>query len=301
MLDRLALTARLLPGLPKLDGAQAEGPRHRRGSHRGAGAAPRRCSPSSSTASASRATASSTRDANRVAHWARAQRAARAATSSRCAWRTARSTSPTWAGLAKLGVDDRADQHEPRRQRAGATRSRPRARASSCSARSASSASPAPRTRCRHRSRSGSRATRSGARGVAGRRARLSRPRSRAVRTAIRTRALREGLVAGDDLFYIYTSGTTGLPKAARFSHMRFLGMGDLAAFALSLRPARRPLLRAAALPLGRRRDAGRRRCSRAAPPWRCAAASARAASGTTSAATTRPASSTSASSAATC
>ncbi len=39
--------------------------------------------------------------------------------------------------------------------------------------------------------------------------------------------ALREGLLAGDDLFYIYTSGTTGLPKAARLSHMRYLGVGD--------------------------------------------------------------------------
>jgi len=38
---------------------------------------------------------------------------------------------------------------------------------------------------------------------------------------------LRAGLTAGDDLFYIYTSGTTGLPKAARLSHMRYLGVGD--------------------------------------------------------------------------
>ena len=38
---------------------------------------------------------------------------------------------------------------------------------------------------------------------------------------------LRAGLVAGDDLFHIFTSGTTGLPKAARLSHMRFLGVGD--------------------------------------------------------------------------
>jgi fatty-acyl-CoA synthase len=39
--------------------------------------------------------------------------------------------------------------------------------------------------------------------------------------------AWRAGLVAGDDLFFIYTSGTTGLPKAARLSHMRWLGVGD--------------------------------------------------------------------------
>ncbi len=39
--------------------------------------------------------------------------------------------------------------------------------------------------------------------------------------------AFRAGLVAGDDLFYVSTSGTTGLPKAARLSHMRFLGVGD--------------------------------------------------------------------------
>ena len=49
--------------------------------------------------------------------------------------------------------------------------------------------------------------------------------------------ALRADLIAGDDLFYIYTSGTTGLPKAARFSHMRFLGTGDLCKFAIDLNP----------------------------------------------------------------
>jgi len=48
----------------------------------------------------------------------------------------------------------------------------------------------------------------------------------------------RSTLRSGDDLFYIYTSGTTGLPKAAHFSHLRFLSIGDLSAFALDLRPA---------------------------------------------------------------
>ena len=33
----------------------------------------------------------------------------------------------------------------------------------------------------------------------------------------------------GDDLFYIYTSGTTGLPKAARFSHLKFMTAGSAA------------------------------------------------------------------------
>ncbi len=37
----------------------------------------------------------------------------------------------------------------------------------------------------------------------------------------------RDTLVAGDDLFHMFTSGTTGLPKAARLSHMRYLGVGD--------------------------------------------------------------------------
>jgi fatty-acyl-CoA synthase len=39
-------------------------------------------------------------------------------------------------------------------------------------------------------------------------------------------RSVRSELRGGDPLFYIYTSGTTGLPKAARFSHARFMGGG---------------------------------------------------------------------------
>ncbi|MEL7210523.1 MAG: AMP-binding protein, partial [Actinomycetota bacterium] len=40
--------------------------------------------------------------------------------------------------------------------------------------------------------------------------------------------SLRGPVGASDPLFYIYTSGTTGLPKAARFSHLRFMGGGML-------------------------------------------------------------------------
>jgi fatty-acyl-CoA synthase len=39
--------------------------------------------------------------------------------------------------------------------------------------------------------------------------------------------SVRTGLESGDPLFYIFTSGTTGLPKAARFSHARFLAGGS--------------------------------------------------------------------------
>ena len=46
---------------------------------------------------------------------------------------------------------------------------------------------------------------------------------------------VREERRSRDDLFYIYTSGTTGLPKAARFSHRRFLGLGLGASIALRM------------------------------------------------------------------
>jgi fatty-acyl-CoA synthase len=49
--------------------------------------------------------------------------------------------------------------------------------------------------------------------------------------------SIRSELRTGDPLFYIYTSGTTGLPKAARFSHLRFLGIGASATWATDLHP----------------------------------------------------------------
>ena len=39
---------------------------------------------------------------------------------------------------------------------------------------------------------------------------------------------LRADIRAEDDMLYIFTSGTTGLPKAARYSHMRWMTSGDV-------------------------------------------------------------------------
>ena len=49
--------------------------------------------------------------------------------------------------------------------------------------------------------------------------------------------SVRDGMRSGDELLYIYTSGTTGLPKAARFSHLRFLYVGAFSVWAQRTRP----------------------------------------------------------------
>lgn len=50
-------------------------------------------------------------------------------------------------------------------------------------------------------------------------------------------RQLRAGVKAEDDMLYIFTSGTTGLPKAARYSHMRWMTSGDVMQVSLATRP----------------------------------------------------------------
>lgn len=49
--------------------------------------------------------------------------------------------------------------------------------------------------------------------------------------------ALREGIRAEETMLLIFTSGTTGLPKAARYSHMRWLSSGDVMKVTLDATP----------------------------------------------------------------
>ena len=60
------------------------------------------------------------------------------------------------------------------------------------------------------------------------------------VQQAQRTRpdaSRRAGIKAEDDMLYIFTSGTTGLPKAARYSHMRWMTSGDVMEVTLEVTP----------------------------------------------------------------
>lgn len=50
-------------------------------------------------------------------------------------------------------------------------------------------------------------------------------------------RSLREHVKAEDDMLYIFTSGTTGLPKAAKYSHMRWMTSGDVMQVSLDTQP----------------------------------------------------------------
>lgn len=60
------------------------------------------------------------------------------------------------------------------------------------------------------------------------------------VQQAQRTRpdaSRRANIKAEDDMLYIFTSGTTGLPKAARYSHMRWMTSGDVMEVTLEVTP----------------------------------------------------------------
>lgn len=49
---------------------------------------------------------------------------------------------------------------------------------------------------------------------------------------------VRAGVKAEDDMLYIFTSGTTGLPKAAKYSHMRWMSSGDVMNVTMEVTPA---------------------------------------------------------------
>ena len=49
--------------------------------------------------------------------------------------------------------------------------------------------------------------------------------------------SLRAEIAAEDDMLYIFTSGTTGLPKAAKYSHMRWMTSGDVMEVTLEVTP----------------------------------------------------------------
>jgi len=234
MLDRLALAVRLLPGLPKLTAHKPNG-RASVADRIEARAWRHPVQPFLFYGEREQSYGELNRNANRVAHWAHAQGLARGDVVALCMENRPEYIA-TWAGLAKLGVvtalvnthlSGNALSHA-----IATSGARHLVLGEECLERF-TGAPPQPDSLTLWLARdpeSPRAAWPAGARDLDAELAR--QPEENPDPT------LRAGLVSGDDLFYIYTSGTTGLPKAARFSHMRFLGMGDVGAFALSLRPA---------------------------------------------------------------
>jgi fatty-acyl-CoA synthase len=235
LLDRLVLTARLLPGLPKLTAHKPNG-RSTVADLIEAQAKRRPVQPFLRYADREQSYAELNADANRIAHWARAQGVARGDVVALCMENRAEYVA-IWAGISKLGATTALINTNLTGQSLAHAIATSGARilvlGEECLDRFATAAHPMPTPLAVWIARDPEQARAdwpAGAQDLA---------------EALREQpdgnpdpALRDGVTTGDDLFYIYTSGTTGLPKAARFSHLRFLNMGAISAFALALRPA---------------------------------------------------------------
>jgi fatty-acyl-CoA synthase len=233
VLDRLALAARLLPGLPKLTAHKPQG-RLTVADRIEALARRQPAHPFLLYGEREQSYGELNRTANQVAHWARGRGLARGDVVALCMENRPEYVA-TWAGLAKLGITAAlVNTHLAGRALTHAiatSGARQLVIGEECLERFAGAPAPAEPLEL-WVARDPETARASWPAGAQDLEAALAEQPD-----ANPDPALREGLVSGDDLFYIYTSGTTGLPKAARFSHLRFLAMGDISAFALSLRP----------------------------------------------------------------
>jgi fatty-acyl-CoA synthase len=233
LLDRLLLTAKLLPGLPKLTKHKPDGTSTVADLVE-AQAKQRPVQPFLRYADREQSYAELNADANRIAHWARGQGVVRGDVVALCMENRAEYIA-IWLGIAKLGATSALINTnltgQPLAHAIATSGARHLVLGEECLDRYASAAHalPAPLAVWIARDPEHARADwPAGAQDLA---------------AALREQpernpdpALREGVTTGDDLFYIYTSGTTGLPKAARFSHMRFYVTGATGAFAVGLK-----------------------------------------------------------------
>jgi fatty-acyl-CoA synthase len=235
LLDRLVLTAKLLPGLPKLTRHKPDGKStiadlveeqaKRQPVH-----------PFLRCGDREQSYAELNADANRIAHWARAQGVVRGDVVALCMENRAEYVA-TWTGIAKLGATTALINTnltgQPLAHAIATSGARHLILGEECLDRFASAAHAMPTPLAVWIARDPEQPRADWPAGAEDLAAALREQPERNPDAS-----LRDGVATGDDLFYIYTSGTTGLPKAARFSHLRFLNMGAISAFALGLRPA---------------------------------------------------------------